>query len=158
MEVDAAGSTCRPAKPWSVVWGRYRSALRATVAASAAPYGYTLTVWTTGAVLSHARGIPSASLALLFLIGAVSGFVLVGGFAFVGLAEHCASEPVQSVVWGGLHFFSVGLAIAAASLVAHFVHDDAAWPLGGFLATALYLLASALQLAIARPQRRTPAD
>jgi hypothetical protein len=38
---------------------RYRSALRATVAASAAPYGYTLTIWTTGAILSHARGIPN---------------------------------------------------------------------------------------------------
>ena len=52
---------------------RYRSALRATIAASAAPYGYTLTVWTSGAVLSHARGIPSAAEALLFLGGAPRG-------------------------------------------------------------------------------------
>ncbi len=129
---------------------RYRSALRATVAASAGPYGYTLTIWTSGAVLSHARGIPSAALALLFLIGAVSAYALVGAAAFGGLSEHVAPQLGGSVVWGGLHFFSVGLAIAAASLTARFVHDDAAWPLGAFLSTALYLLASASQLAIAQ--------
>ena len=102
-------------------------------------------------MLSYARGIPSAASAVLFLIGAVAAYALVGGVAFGGLSEQLAPEPTRSVVWGGLHFFSVGLAIAAASLVAHFVHDDAAWLLGGFLATGLYLLASASQLAIARP-------
>jgi hypothetical protein len=132
-----------------VIGARYRSALRATVAASAAPYGYTLTIWTSGAVLSHARGIPSTASALLFLVGAVSAYALVGGLAFGGFSEQLIPQPGRSVVWGGLHLFSVGLAIAAASVVAHFVHGRAAWPLGGFLSTALYLLASASQLAVA---------
>src|SRR5437660_4917124 len=57
----------------------YGSALRTAVAASAAPYGYTLTIWTSGAVLSHARGIPGAGDALLFLAGAVAAYVLVAG-------------------------------------------------------------------------------
>ena len=105
-------------------------------------------------MLSHARGIPSAALALLFLIGAVAAYALVGAIAFGGLSAHLAPQPVRSVVWGGLHFFSVGLAIAAASLDARFVHDDAAWPLGGFLVTALYLLASASQLAIAQNHKQ----
>ncbi len=133
--------------------GRYRSALRATVAVSAAPYGYTLTVWTSGAVLSHARGIPSTGSALLFLVGAVTAYAVVGGLAFGGFSEHLAPEPGRSVVWGALHFFSVGLAIAAASLVAHFVENDGAWPIGGFLATSLYLLTSAFQLALAHSAR-----
>ncbi len=132
---------------------RYRSALRATVAASAAPYGYTLTIWTSGAVLSHARGIPSTTSALFFLVGAVTAYAVVGGLAFGGFSEHLAPEPGRAVVWGALHFFSVGLAIAAVSLVAHGVQDDAAWPLGGFLATSLYLLASAFQLAVAHASR-----
>lgn len=62
----------------------YRPALRAAVAASAAPYGYTLTIWTSGAVLSHARGIPSAADALLFMAGAVVAYALVGGLALGG--------------------------------------------------------------------------
>jgi hypothetical protein len=136
-----------------VVRARYRSALRTTVAASAAPYGYTLTIWTSGAVLSHARGIPSSGNALLFLVGAVGGYALIGGLTFGGFSEQLVTEPARAFVWGALHLFSVGLAIVAATLVAHLVHDAAAWPLGGFLATALYLLASASQLAVAHVSR-----
>lgn len=128
---------------------RYRSALRATVAASAAPYGYTLTIWTTGAILSHARGIPNTGEALLLLIGAVAAYALVGGVAFGGLSEHLVPEPSRAAVWGGLQFFSVGLAIGAATVVAHVVEGIAAWPVDGFLVTAIYLLASASQLTLA---------
>jgi hypothetical protein len=128
---------------------RYRAALRATVAASAAPYGYTLTIWTSGAVLSHTRGIPSSTEAVLFLVGAVVAYGLVGGLAFGGFSEPLVPEPGRSAVFGVLQLFSVGLAIAAATLVAHFVESIAAWPLGAFAVTALYLLASASQLAVA---------
>lgn len=131
------------------VRSRYKSALATSVAASAAPYGYTLTIWTTGAVLSHARGIPSALEALLFLVGAVAAYGIVASLAMRGLSEHLVPGPVRSAVWGGLHFFSVGLAIGVASAVAHLVRDTAAWPIGGFLATAIYLLGSASQLAVA---------
>jgi hypothetical protein len=132
---------------------RYRAALRATIAASAAPYGYTLTVWTSGAVLSHARGIPSAAEALLFLGGAVAAYACVAVVALRGSQERLVPEPVTAAVWGGLHLFAVGLAIGAASIIAHLVHDIAAWPLVGFFATALYLTASSGQLAIAHAAR-----
>jgi hypothetical protein len=39
---------------------------------SIAPYGYTLTVWTSDAVLTHARGVPSAPDALLLMLGATT--------------------------------------------------------------------------------------
>jgi hypothetical protein len=134
---------------------RYKSALRATIAASAGPYGYTLTIWTTGAVLSHARGIPGSPQALLFVVGAVVAYALVGGLTFGGYSEQLVPEPSRALVWGDLHLFSVGLAIGAAELVARFVTNGAAWPLGGFLATALYLLASASELALAEIGRAT---
>ncbi len=105
-------------------------------------------------MLSHARGIPDSAEALLFLCGAVIAFALVGGVAFGGLLEQLSPEPTRAVVWGGLHLFSVGLAIAAATLVAHLLTDPAAWPIGGFLATAIYLTASALQLTLAHATRR----
>ena len=133
---------------------RYRSALSATVAASAAPYGYTLTIWTSGAVLSHAHGIPSTTAAFLFLLGAVGAYALVGGLAFGGLSEHLVLEPTRAAVWGGLHFLSVGFAIGAASLVARWDTSLAAWLLGGFLATAVYLLASASELTVAQAAGR----
>ena len=129
---------------------RYLAALRTTVAASAAPYGYTLTIWTSGAVLSHARGIPSARDALLFLVGAVGAFALVAAVAVTRPSERLVPVPAHAAIWGALHFVSVGLAIGAASTVAHLVESAAAWLLGGFLSTFIYLLASASQLALAR--------
>lgn len=38
---------------------RYRSDIRNVVGSSASAYGYTLTVWSTGMVLSHAYGPPN---------------------------------------------------------------------------------------------------
>lgn len=128
---------------------RYGAALRATIAASAGPYGYTLTIWTSGAVLAHARGIPSSVDALLFLFGAVVAYALVGALAISRFRGHVLPEPSHAVVWGGLHIFSVGAAIGAATLVAHVSQTAAAWPVGGFVSTALYLLGSALQLVLA---------
>ena len=146
------GAICRSAKRERVT--TYRSSLRATVAASAAPYGYTLTIWTSGAVLSHAHGIPNGGDALIFLIGAVAAFALIGGVVFGGLSEPVIVEHSRVVVWGGLHFVSVGAAIGVAWLVGHVVSSAAVWPIGGFLITALYLLGSALQLTVAQATGR----
>jgi hypothetical protein len=137
-----------------VVGVRYRSALRATVAASAAPYGYTLTIWTTGAILTHARGVPNTTAAVFLLVGAVAAYTLVGGLAFGGMSDHLVPEPARAAVWGGLQVISVGLAIGAATVVAHFVTNIGAWPLDGFLVTGIYLLASASQLTLAHARLR----
>jgi hypothetical protein len=133
------------------VVGRYWPALRAAVAASAGPYGYTLTVWTSGAVLSHAQGIPSAGEALLFLAGAVAAYALVAGVA-AGGTRRLVSNPAHAAVWGGLHLFSVGPAIGAAWLDSQLT-SLAAWPVGGFAVTAIYLILSAGQLAVAHAAR-----
>lgn len=42
---------------------------------------------------------------------------------------------------GSFHFFSVGLAIGAAALVAYYVQSFIVWPLAAFLSTTVYLLA-----------------
>ncbi len=50
-----------------ILGGDYREHLHTAVGSSAAPYGYTLATWTTGAVLTHAYGIPATTDALLFM-------------------------------------------------------------------------------------------
>ena len=66
----------------------YRNRLRVTLGSSAAPYGYTLATWTSGAVLANASGVPNAVAALTFMVGAVLGFALVGALAFGGVTKH----------------------------------------------------------------------
>jgi hypothetical protein len=108
-----------------------------------------LTIWTSGAVLTHARGIPSTFDALLFMLGAVAGFAVVGILAFGGLGARLRVEARQPALWAGLHFGSIGAAIGIATLIAHLIEDRGAWPLGGFAATTTYLFLLTAQLAVA---------
>jgi hypothetical protein len=108
------------------------------VAASAAPYGYTLTVWTSGAVIAHRRGIPGGAGALLFMAGAVLGFALVGLLAYGSAGPMRPAEAGPFSLWQALHLVAVGAAIGAAELVARTVEAEAAWLLGGLVATVLY--------------------
>lgn len=99
----------------------YREHLRTAVGSSAAPYDYTLATWTTGAVLSHAYGLPTTIDALLFMLGAVLAFASVGAAAFGGVGTRFAHAPREAALWGSFHFLSVGGAIGAAALVAYLV-------------------------------------
>jgi hypothetical protein len=139
----------------------YRSALKQTAVASAFPYGYTLTIWTSGAVLSHARGLPTTGDAFLFMAGALAGFALVALVAFGGLRSETVPDRGALSVWEAFHLLSIGAAIGVAALVAHLLHSFAAWPLVGFLATVIYLATVALQislLAAAGESRETEPD
>jgi hypothetical protein len=129
---------------------RYRTHLQTAVATSAAPYGYTLTIWTSGAVTTHARGIPTAWEALLFLSGAVIGFGVTAAAAYGRPSEVLAPREHGSVrLWGGFHLVSVGLAIGAAALVTALVKDPIDWMIVGFVATVVYLIVIAAQFTLA---------
>ena len=132
-----------------MILNHYRQNLRTAVGSSAAPYGYTLATWTTGAVLTNARGIPDTLAALAFMTGAVLGFAFVGALAFGGLTRHYDQERGRALLWGSFHFFSVGLAIGVAALVAHYVGNSIVWLLAAFLSTATYLLAVGAESTVA---------
>ena len=119
--------------------GRYRSDLRGVVGSSATAYGYTLTVWSTGTVLSHAYGPPSPPLVFAFVVGAVLAFALIGVVAFGGVTAEFGGGSGRIQLWGGFHFLSVGLAVGAAWLVSAAAPSFPGWPLGAFAATAAYL-------------------
>jgi hypothetical protein len=133
------------------MFGHYWQRLRTTLGSSAAPYGYTLATWTSGAVLIHDRGFPNALAALSFMLRAVLGFAVVGVLAFGGLTRHFDSEYGEApLVWGSFHFLSVALAIGAAVLVTSLVESFIlAWPLRGFLYTSTYLLTAGAEATIA---------
>jgi hypothetical protein len=130
--------------------GGYREHLQAVVAASAAPHGYTLTIWTAGAVTSHAEGLPTALDALLLLTGAAAAFGLVGALSFGGINGVLApSAPARVRVWGGVHLPSVGASMLLVLLITGTVDGAVAWPLVGFAATASYLLVIGAQFWLA---------
>jgi hypothetical protein len=138
----------------------YRRHLQAVVASSAAPYGYTLTLWTAGAISTHAQhALPSSTDALLLLAGAVVGFGAVGAYAFGSINGVLAPEAHGEVrVWGGLHLPSVGLSILGVSILNQVVRGWAIWPLVGFVSTAMYLLVIGAQFLMSNHRAHAPAS
>lgn len=137
-----------------------RAALGTIVAASAAPYGYTVTLWSSGAVLLRSHGTPHVAEVFAFVADALTGFGLMAVLARGALAQMESLDAPADRVWtGALHWLAVGVAVGAVALLAE-VHGWEAWPLGSFAATVLYIVAASLQLAVvaARRKRRSPAD
>ncbi len=129
---------------------RYRDSLRSSVAASAAPYGYTLTVWSSGAVSIDVLGKPHIFQVLVFVAGGIAAFVTLEVIAYRGVRILRTDEEAPTVsVLGNAHLASAGLAVLLVWVAVHIVSSDAGWPLAGFLATATYLLLNALQVTLA---------
>ena len=136
----------------------YREHLRTTVASSAAPYGYTLTIWTSGAVTTHSHGIPSAWEALLLLLGAAAGFGLAAALAHGGPQATFSSDTERSGVriWGGFHLFSVGFSIGLAAAASAALSEPIVWLVVGFVSTTVYLIVTAGQFTVAERREETP--
>jgi hypothetical protein len=122
-------------------------ALGAMMSSSAAPYGYTLSVWSAGAVLISARSFPSIGEVFLFAAGALGAFNLLAVVSTRLGATRAMGLGRERVITGALHWFGVGIALGAVALIAQ-IPSWVAWPLGSFAATTLYLLAATLQLAV----------
>ncbi len=124
------------------------SSLATVVPASAAPYGYTLAIWSCGAVLLRSHGTPSLADTLIFVAGAIAGFNLLGVLA-IGAIGH--ARPIERrqdrVLAGVLDWLALGAVVAAVSAISA-IHGWAPWLLGPFIATVLYLVVASLQLAV----------
>jgi hypothetical protein len=143
---DAAAE--QPAHP-------FQAGLRTVVAASAAPYGYTLAIWSSGAVLLAARGKPTVGEVFLFIAGALSAFGILGAFIMARVSEQTTSyRGRERMIAGAFDWIAVGAAVGAAALIAQ-IASWVAWPLAAFAASALYFSAFGLQLAFVALTRRT---
>jgi len=124
----------------------FRSQLRATTSASGIPYGYTITIWSSGTVSVDVLGLPHVGEVLLFMAGAVLGFLALNGAAY-GTLGIVTREPVADrlPVWAFVHWISAGAAVVAVWAADHAIGGIAGWPVAGFLATSVYLVLHAAQ-------------
>ena len=136
---------------------RYLSALATVLRGSALPYGYTITVWTSGMMLTHERGLPSVGEVFLFIVGAFAGFALLG--LLVRLTGAVPFEPSYGVLrrTGMIQLLAVSGALGGATLVA-LIRSGIAWPLGAFVATATYLALAALELTLLGSRESAKSD
>nr|MBA3747274.1 hypothetical protein [Solirubrobacterales bacterium] len=124
------------------------------------PYGYAITVWSTGTVLVDAYGPASVGHVFLFAAGATSAY---GCLRFLtetveGEAGTALTRSPHLVRAGAIHVLAIVLAITAAALIAQ-IDRTVSWPLAPFAATVLYLSVSSLEMALlARERERKEHD
>lgn len=121
----------------------YLAGLRATLERAGVPYGYTITVWTSGQLLIGRRGTPHGWLLLAFAGGAVLAFAALSLLAPRGDGAPRSAPALGAVVAAQL--CGIALALGVVALIAH-APSGVAWPAGGFAATAAYLAGMAIAL------------
>ncbi len=128
--------------------GPYGAALRTTLRQTAAAYGYTLSIATTAAVLSSARGKPHTADLFLFLLGGTVAFALLE--ALLHVIPQDRDAPDRALPFAGvLNLASATAGLGAGSAIAHAgVSAGAAWLLAPMGATASYLAVLALQVTL----------
>jgi hypothetical protein len=131
------------------VTGRqYRAGVDGVLRGTALPYGYTLTTWCSGEILVDRHGMPAAWLAMAYVAGALAAFGLIK------LAARGANPVINATqLADDRHFVRAGVAHVAAVAAAlggvwllGRIGSRVVWPAGGFAATALYLLGTAVEL------------
>ncbi|MBA2441604.1 MAG: hypothetical protein H0V53_04280 [Rubrobacter sp.] len=95
------------------------------------------------------RDTPDPPQILLFVIGVVLAFAMVGTLTYGGVRGYSGGERHSVELWGNFHIPAVGLSVAAAMLVGYLVTNDFAWFLSPFISTAVYLLALGLEFTVA---------
>jgi hypothetical protein len=128
---------------------RYRRGLHASVRNNASAYGFSVTITASFGLLTSALGTPTALEIFAFAGGAVAAFALVEFAVSLGYRRDLEDEPPNvKDVGSSVSVLSVGSAMAGAYVVGILLGGFVAWPLGSFVATAVYLFLFGVELGL----------
>jgi len=130
---------------------RFLAMLGRTVRQMDLPFGYTLTVWSSGFIAADRFGHPSLSDIFLFVAGALLAYLLCAALSFAEL-----DEPVRVRLRAGavMNIFAI-VAAAVVSAVSRLLPTSSlGYPVAGFVGTFIYIIcmSALLYLAHRRPQ------
>jgi len=111
------------------------------------PYGYTVSLWSAGALTVTRIGPPSALDVMLFVLGAVVAFVALAG---VGRAHLDAEVPMRVPARVVLNLFPILAALAVIAFPSGRVGRNFGYFANSFLATATYILSLAGLIRVTR--------
>lgn len=131
----------------------YLQAIQTALHGAGLPYGYAITVWSTGAALVAEHGTPSLVEIYLFAAGAVAAY---GALTFLTWATDGEAQPLtrspRRVRAGLLHVGAIALAITSAALIAK-LSSGVVWPIAPLVATLLYLAIPSVEVALVEGER-----
>ncbi len=115
----------------------FRRVLGRTVNLIDLPFGYTLTVWSSGRIVLYGFGLPSVLHIFLFVFGAIAAYLLSAGISGGGEGEarRVRARPITLI-----NVFAVAAA-GAVTLVSHLTNNAVlGYTAAGFVGTFTYIL------------------
>jgi hypothetical protein len=138
----------------------YRAGLRSAVDTAALPYGYTVSMWSSGQVLIHFHGTPSLGLVALFAGGALVGFAFLRT-AIAGRDAQPARQLTGGPRWargGGIQALAVAVTLATVAVAGSLLTPALSWAAGGLATVVCYLGVTSLEYAFQARAARDPGD
>ncbi len=123
----------------------FRRSLRMAVGAEGRAYGFTLTIWGTGALGLHELGPPVPSEAFSYIGGAIVGMSLVLFLAFGDIRKRFDPTEPPTRAFGVVHIISVLCALFAGWFCLRTFDGPVAWFAGSLAAVFIHQLFLALE-------------
>ena len=127
----------------------YRKSLTFTISSEAKAYGWTLVIWSTGALLVRDNGLPAFLDILLFVGGAFTGMLITVLLAFEGVMAGLPDwQQENRYAFGAIHLVSVAIAIGTAHLLVALLPGGWDFFFAAVGATIVYQLLLALEVMV----------
>lgn len=129
----------------------YLAGLRTSIRGNAAAYAYSVTITATFGALSLEEAPASGGRIFLFALGAAAAFTIVEAAGSNLFRDRSRGEPSEVVVLGSaMGVLSIASSLGAAFVVVALLDGWLSWLLAPAGTTAVYLVASALEMGLAR--------
>lgn len=138
---------------------RYRSVLQTVVAKEAKAYGFTIVVWSAGALLITERGKPTPSAVLAFAGGIMLAQAIVLLAAYGSPTNVWTSRQHPEYVWSAFHALPVAAGVLLGWLLAAATSGLWAYLLAPLCAVLAYELLLGLEsMLLSAPQSASRSD
>ncbi len=130
--------------------GAIGTAVSTSVVGNATAFGFSITITGTFAMLQVQLGSPDVVHILLFGVAAAATIGIVQAIVTRGFRVRPGAAPSEvRMLATAQDFISVAAALGAAAGVGALVHARVAWPLGGAVATLVFLVAASGETLVA---------
>lgn len=119
--------------------------LKSMLAEESRAYGFTISFWGSGAVLVNSFGTPDTVLALMYGLGAVTGFGILAVNSFGGVTEEVEREDSTYMALGTIHYLASLVPIVIAGFIASHLNAFSAFFIGGLSVSLIYNLLALLE-------------
>ncbi len=121
-------------------------------------YGFTVVVWSTGAILLHYQGTPAPWEVVIFSAGILLAMAVAAMAAFGGPRVRWRHEAPERFAAGVIHVLSVFAGVGVAWALAAAIDAAEAWAIAPFGAVLALEALVAVEIHLATPGRQPEAD